>query len=161
MSGDDDAKPEIGGLLGRVLDAFSSQEPPGLPGLVTLDAEPRFAPGEAIDGRVRWQLETPPDAIELRLYWATEGRGTQDVTVERRTRIEASGQEGEAAFSLEAPPGPHSFSGKLVSVGWGIEAVALPAEDRIGERVPLVISPARQPLEIRGRGEFAPPASDD
>ena len=87
-----------------------------------------FRPSETVCGRVSWVLDTPPEAVELRLFWYTEGRGDRDAGIARTLRIEAPGAHGSQDFELELPSGPYSFSGRLISLVWALELVALPAE---------------------------------
>ena len=55
----------------------------------TRDGRTAFRPGETIEGVVRWQLDRPPRRAELRLFWYTEGRGSQDVSVEETIAFDA------------------------------------------------------------------------
>ena len=83
-----------------------------------------FHPGESIRGTLEWVGERPPDSVELRLLWYTEGRGDQDVGVARTLRIETPGSVGSQGFHWEAPAGPWSCSGRLLSIRWALEASA-------------------------------------
>lgn len=96
-----------------------------------------FAPGETVAGTAEWSLEGLPEALEVRLFWYTEGRGDQDVSIARTVTLEPSPQ-GRHEFELRLPDGPLSFSGKLISLVWALELVALPAGR--AERVELVVS---------------------
>jgi len=107
-------------------------------------SETWFLPGAAIAGDASWHLDAPAEAVELRLFWYTEGKGTQDVEVEDSIRIEQPEESGQAPFRFQAPEGPYSFSGRLISLSWAIELVALPSEET--ERLELVIGP--QPVEV-------------
>jgi hypothetical protein len=40
-----------------------------------------FRPGEAISGRVEWDVEQAPTSAEVRLFWYTSGKVTQDVGI--------------------------------------------------------------------------------
>ena len=48
-----------------------------------------YKPGETIDGRVTWQVDQPPQSAELRLFWYTSGKGTQDVQIVDSTNFPA------------------------------------------------------------------------
>lgn len=98
-----------------------------------------FEPGETLSGTLQWLLDDPPDAVELRLVWLTRGRGDQDVGISRTLRIEAPAATGSDRFELELPSGPFSCSGRLLSIAWALELVALPG-DRAA-RVDLVLAP--------------------
>jgi hypothetical protein len=73
---------------------------------------------------MRWRCETQPDWIELRLFWFTEGKGTQDIGVVATERVSNPAMSGEHPFSLKAPAQPPSCSGKLVSIRWALELVS-------------------------------------
>ena len=47
-----------------------------------------FKPGEMIAVNAEWYLDGPAEAIEVRLFWYTEGTGTQDVGVVQTQRVE-------------------------------------------------------------------------
>jgi hypothetical protein len=85
-----------------------------------------FHPGERIDVTVLWALEQAPAQIEVRLFWQTRGKGTQDLEVALREWIMGPAVAGEQVVSLTLPQSPWSFSGKLVSLIWGVEVVAEP-----------------------------------
>lgn len=96
-------------------------------------------PGETVSGRVEWALGRAPDALELRLFWYTEGRGDRDAGLARSMRIERPGETGRQRFDLELPTGPYSFSGSLISLIWALELVTEPGDD--ATRTEIVVSP--------------------
>lgn len=85
-----------------------------------------FAPGDEVAGSVSWHLEEDPESVVLRLYWRTEGRGTQDTDTEAEEVFRSPGLRDERDFSFRLPEGPYSFSGTLISLVWGLELVAEP-----------------------------------
>ncbi len=103
-----------------------------------------YRPGEAARGSVAWLLEEEAEAVELRLFWFTSGKGTRDVEVVASHRIASPGSAGTAAFELQVPRGPYSFSGRLITLSWAVEAVALPNGETA--RLDLVVSP--RPVEV-------------
>ncbi len=105
-----------------------------------------FAPGETLRGTISWAGEVAPEAVELRLLWYTQGRGDQDVGVARTLRIGSTGPVGSSSFELEAPSGPYSCSGRLVSIGWALEAVTKPGRDTA--RTDLVLAPGGREVEL-------------
>ncbi len=105
-----------------------------------------FAPGERVRGHVEWHEDAPPEAIEVRLLWHTEGRGDKDVGVARTQRIEAPSASGSSRFDLECPQGPHSFSGRLISLRWAVEATAIP--QKTTARAELVLAPEGEELDL-------------
>jgi hypothetical protein len=88
-----------------------------------------FKPGEAVEGVV---TDASP-ALEARLFWYTEGKGTQDVEVVATQRLDASGR-----FRLLLPAAPYSFSGRLISLVWAVEVAGRPDAC---PRVELLVSP--------------------
>lgn len=82
-----------------------------------------FAPGSTVAGRVRWDLSRAPNAVVVRLFWRTSGRGTQDLTIVDETRFAVSTARDERPFRFTLPASPYSFSGKLISLAWAIEGV--------------------------------------
>ena len=46
--------------------------------IILADKNAYFAPGQAIDGDLVWNFPKAPRWLELRLFWYTEGKGTQD-----------------------------------------------------------------------------------
>ncbi len=83
-----------------------------------------FHPGEELRGTASWSLDAPPTKVELRLFWRTEGKGSQDVGVVETLSFDGAGAEDRREFRLRLPPGPYSFSGKLISLIWALELVA-------------------------------------
>lgn len=97
---------------------------------IHLDADPaQYRPGDPITGRVAWQLTDEDHALEIRLFWHTEGKGTTDVEIVEVQRLDDVQPTGEQTFRFIAPAGPYSFSGRLISLIWAIELVALPSND--------------------------------
>ena len=112
--------------------------------LHTADGRTWFKPGELIEGEASWHLDGETEAVEVRLFWYTTGKGSQDVGIARTLRTELPDTSGHRDFSIRAPDEPYSFSGKLISLSWAIELVALP--DGETERLDLLIGP--QPVEV-------------
>src|SRR5262245_52954112 len=87
-----------------------------------------FSFGERIAGTVCWSDQLPqPDRFEVRLIWYTQGKGDRDVSIVQQQTIEPRQPSGHAPFAFEAPNGPYSFSGRLISLLWAIEVVAVPS----------------------------------
>ena len=109
-----------------------------------------FHPGEELRGTASWSLETPPTKVELRLFWRTEGKGSQDVGVVETLSFDGAGAEDRREFRLRLPPGPYSFSGKLISLIWAFELVAEPGAD--AGRQDITISPTGREIVIASAG---------
>ena len=98
-----------------------------------------FAPGEVVSGTVSWQLDAPASGVEVRLFWYTRGKGTSDVQVVKAQHFDAAGASGRRNFRFVLPEEPYSFSGKLISLIWALEAVVQPFER--SQRLELVVGP--------------------
>lgn len=114
----------------------------------TNDGATSFRPGELVAGTVLWQLPDPPETIELRLFWSTQGKGDQDLEVVESLSFTQPGAQGRRPFQVRLPAGPYSFSGKLITLTWALEAVALPAE-RAGNLF-LTVSPTGEEIRLQG-----------
>lgn len=112
----------------------------------TTGGHTEFQPGDDIEVELQWELDEPAQAIELRLVWNTAGKGTTDVQVVRVERIEEPSVSDRRRMTLQAPRSPYSFSGKLVSIVWALELVALPKEE--SARLEIVIGPAGKEVRI-------------
>ena len=97
-----------------------------------------LVPGQVIDGVAGWQLDSPPKLAMLRLFWYTEGRGTQDVGIVEELALPCSANcEGTFRFTL--PDAPYSFRGSLITLRWAIELVLNKGRDVA--RIELIVSP--------------------
>jgi hypothetical protein len=114
---------------------------------IALSADrPAFAPRETVEGTVSWRFASPPAKVELRLLWYTEGKGERDVEVIEAVPFAAPAAAERRAFSLRLPPGPYSFSGKLISLRWALEAVAEPADRSM--RTEIVVAPNDREIRL-------------
>jgi hypothetical protein len=103
-------------------------------------------PGEQLRGQCSWELEQAVDAIEVRLFWHTSGKGTRDVGIVATQRFAAPGLRGSRAFAFDLPDGPYSFSGKLITLSWTVEIVALPGDE--GVSADFVLSPTGTEVQL-------------
>jgi len=103
-----------------------------------VDGRTGFTAGESLSGRVVWRVEGQPSSAELRLFWYTSGKGTQDVGVVTTMAFAAPRQEDQRDFTLPLPREPYSFSGTLISLVWAIELIVEPGAHV--ERRELVLS---------------------
>jgi hypothetical protein len=101
-------------------------------------------PGERVAGRASWHPDGTTQALEVRLFWHTRGTGIPDVVIVGCLRVERPAVAGERDFAFDLPPAPYSFSGRLITLGWALELVALPSEE--AERLDLVVGP--RPVEV-------------
>ena len=115
-----------------------------------------FAPHEAIEGAIQWNLDANPRHLELSLFWYTSGKGTRDVGVVETVTVENPGAFGSRDFSFALPEGPYSFSGKLISLIWAVELSCSPGAETV--RREIVLSPAGEELVlgvVASQGRFA------
>jgi hypothetical protein len=119
---------------------------PGLQ-ILTDDGATSFMPGGSIAGEVRWSLADEAEALELRLFWHTSGRGTDDVGVVAAQPIDHPGRSGSRRFAFKVPEGPYSFSGKLITLAWAVELVQLPTQ--ANTRLDLLVSPLATEIDLR------------
>jgi hypothetical protein len=98
-----------------------------------------YKPKEKLSGVAGWQLDRDVRAVEVRLIWFTQGKGTQDVGVVDRRRWETPRMMGQEKFEFTLPDGPQSFSGRLISLTWAVELVIEKAKE--SQRVEFTLSP--------------------
>src|SRR5512143_3321522 len=91
-----------------------------------LDGKAQFRPGEVVQGEVVWELAAPPNKLEVRLFWFTIGDVVREANAVERTLVNRPAAAGRQSFRFRLPAGPQSFHGSLVSLGWGVEALAYP-----------------------------------
>ncbi|HYG62217.1 MAG TPA: hypothetical protein VEL74_06525 [Thermoanaerobaculia bacterium] len=113
----------------------------------TTDGRRAFRPGDRIEGTASWYLEKEPRSVELRLFWYTQGKGTQDVEIVQGVPFDNPGAVDSRAFSVELPLAPYSFSGKLISLLWGLELVAEPGGET--GRLEITVSPTGVEILLR------------
>lgn len=106
----------------------------------------RFEPGDQIDGQVRWDAPSPPEKLEIRLFWYTRGKGTQDAEVVERLDLRAATAQGRRPFRFRLPNQPYSFSGQFVSLVWALELVMEPPGETA--RVEFTMSPTGEEIKI-------------
>jgi len=85
-----------------------------------------FTPGSALELSVLWALPAKPDSLEVRLFWYTRGKGTEDIKVIATEKIPVTTAAGEAKIRFTLPAAPWSFSGRLISLLWAAELIAEP-----------------------------------
>jgi hypothetical protein len=112
------------------------------------DERLNYHPGETIEGVAGWRLEHPPRGVELRLFWFTRGKGTEDVGVVNSMNFPSPQAEEGRKFSFALPAEPWSFSGQLVSVIWALELVAQPGNH--STRVEFAMSPTGREIQLHG-----------
>jgi len=99
----------------------------------------QFRPGETLSGVAGWHLPAPPRSVELRLFWFTRGKGTEDVGLVNRLVFDAPASEEGRRFEFVLPDQPYSFSGQLISLVWALELIAEPGQQTA--RTEFTLSP--------------------
>jgi hypothetical protein len=105
-----------------------------------------FPPGQVIEGMLAWRLDHPPKDAFLRLFWFTQGRGTQDVNVVSELVLPQEKDAHEQPFQCALPPYPYSFNGALISLQWAIELVL--DKGREVQRLDILLSPWTEKLTL-------------
>ncbi len=121
--------------------------------LATEGNQARFEPGEVVGIQTRWDFESPPDAIEVRLVWHIERLSEEKpswIVIPDKSRIENPDAQGDHACQMALPEMPFSFSGKLISLRWGVEVVALPFLE--ATRLDISVSPDRRSVMLHQDG---------
>ena len=108
--------------------------------LETHEDQRAYRPGDRIEGVAGWDLDQPPRSAEVRLFWHTSGKGDTDVAIAAVHRFESPSAVDAQIFGMDAPAGPYSFSGRLVSLQWTLELVLEPGGH--ARRLDLTIGPA-------------------
>ncbi len=110
------------------------------------DERLNYQPGETIEGVAGWRLDQPPRSVELRLFWFTRGKGTEDVAVVNQLNFASPQSEEGRTFSFTLPPEPWSFSGQLISLIWALELVAQPGNH--STRIEFAMSPTGREIQL-------------
>lgn len=114
---------------------------------ISLDRDPAvFRPGESVAGRATWREVAKARSVAVRLYWTTSGRGTTDTEVVAESAVENPTEHGETRFSLLLPPAPPSFSGKMITLSWGVELLVEPGEH--ATQMEILVSPTGQEIRL-------------
>ncbi len=106
-----------------------------------------FTPGGTIEGNVSWQLEGKAKYIMISLIWHTSGKGSEDIAITDEVQFQCTEQYGNRRFTFTAPQGPYSFSGRLITLQWVIEAtVVMESDDDVCISEAILISPTREEI---------------
>ena len=111
-----------------------------------LAGQSAFEPGQTVPVTAKWNLKAPLDAVELRVVWNTAGRGDVDLQIAEAVRIESPPPSDTRQITLTLPRQPYSFSGKLVSLVWALELVAMPS--LASTRTKITIGPGGKAIRL-------------
>jgi hypothetical protein len=91
---------------------------------IQIDKE-TYTPGETLSGVATWpSTDRPPRKIDVRLFWHTLGKGTEDVEIVDELEIDGERAAQRCSFSFKLPVEPYSFTGSLITLQWGVEVIA-------------------------------------
>ncbi|NLH17307.1 MAG: hypothetical protein GX455_12075 [Phycisphaerae bacterium] len=105
-----------------------------------------YRPGDIVRGVIRWQYDTRPGRIELRLIWFTEGPGPDDVKIVDTLVQEDPLPADACVFQFRLPDGPFSYNGNSFRVRWALELLAPGRKDCV--RLNVIVSPTNQPITV-------------
>jgi len=114
-----------------------------------LDQDPAtLVPGQVVEGTAGWNLDAPPGMAMLRLFWYTEGKGTQNVGVIEDLALPANRASCLSTFRMTIPEAPYSFQGTAFTLQWAFELNV--GNGHHVERLPLVVSPWVEQVTLTG-----------
>ena len=106
--------------------------------LLTLQLEKtNFLPLENLKGKFSYEQLPQNETLLLSLYWFTEGRGDQDIHAPLTVEYLPKETMGERDFSIQLPPAPHSFSGKLITLQWILELKSMTTDFSIQKNITI------------------------
>lgn len=108
-----------------------------------------FHPGDTMSGivEVNPSRDTNCRAIEIKIGWHTEGRGTRNEGYPYNNRLDhidnlSIGESVVEDFDFVIPPEPWSYSGHLVSIVWSVDVkVDIPLAFDMTHSEPFVVQP--------------------
>ncbi|RME88468.1 MAG: hypothetical protein D6770_06925 [Anaerolineae bacterium] len=108
----------------------------------------RFRPGEALQGRVTItpRKDIPCEHVYLRLLWHTKGRGDRfEQKIAEEDIFQGVLQKDvplRREFTFTLPKEPWSYTGKLLSIVWGVEVqVDVPRARDLTEKATFILHP--------------------
>lgn len=111
---------------------------------LTLD-EKQLRPMQTVSGEVAWQLAEAPKMLTLRLFWYTRGRGSDDLRVVEYRELPLTTQ-GKSRFSVALPAGLYSFSGRLITLTWGVEVIT--DDNQVFASEDIIVSPNGEEVRL-------------
>jgi hypothetical protein len=120
------------------MDQQQQQQQPSL-NIAIDDNRRKFSPCETLAGRVTWTVGVDPKSAELRLFWYTSGKGTQNVGIVQAIPFGSPQRSDRREFRLVLPQEPYSCSGSLISIIWALELIVEPHART--ERVEFTMGP--------------------
>lgn len=112
-----------------------------------------FRPDETLAGTVSWSFPDPPRKVEVFLLWRTSGKGDADEAAVASVELPVAGASGYGEFAFPLPDGPYSFSGRLITLSWRVEAVTKGPSETAAS--PFTLSPSGGEIRLRRVRETA------
>jgi hypothetical protein len=110
------------------------------------DGKISYRPGERISGSVKWDLDKDVKYIAINVFWYTEGIGEQDSEIAAAEKIDMPFKSGSNDFSIQLPEAPFSYSGKITSLKWAVEATT--PKDKIKDVKDFTLSPDNEKIVL-------------
>ncbi|MFT4692216.1 MAG: hypothetical protein ACI9OD_004447 [Limisphaerales bacterium] len=85
-----------------------------------------YRPGEQVVLLAGWRLDQSPTSAELRLFWHTKGKGSEDVEIVETQILDSPKSMEERRLTFQLPNAPYSYGGRLMSIIWAAELVVEP-----------------------------------
>ncbi|NMC62120.1 MAG: hypothetical protein GYA55_03030 [SAR324 cluster bacterium] len=114
--------------------------------IVIDEAFSKIEPNGRIKVQVSW-VALKARSMEINLLWFTSGKGDEDVQIIETKTLEHIGSDGERSVEFELPDQPYSFSGKLISLHWAIEAV--PETNEESKTIEFILSPTGKEVVLK------------
>jgi hypothetical protein len=110
------------------------------------DDRTAWEPAARVKGVATWSSPIAPRGMELRLSWSLLGKGGRDLKIADTIPLPNPAATERRSFFLTLPSGPYSVKGRLVTLAWTLELVALPGEEKA--RVDLIIAPGGRAVSL-------------
>jgi len=110
------------------------------------EAFSKIEPSGRIKVKVTWAA-LKADSMNINLLWFTSGKGDEDIEIVETRELEHIGSDGERHVEFDLPGQPYSFSGKLISLHWAIEAV--PKTNEESKMIEFVLSPTGKEVLLK------------
>ena len=109
-------------------------------------ADAAILPGQTITGSARWSNVAKIKSAAVRLFHTTSGIGTPDTVVVAEVPFVNPLADDQRSFSFSLPPSPPSFSGKLITLTWGVELVIHPGG--LGRAIEFTVGPEGREIRL-------------
>lgn len=114
--------------------------------LLLADDRTCFRPAETLKGVAGWRLGSAPRTADVRLFWYTRGKGTEDIGLINRVAFEEPQAQEGRPFQFVLPEEPYSFSGQLISLIWALELIIEPGAQ--STRLEFTLSPTGEEIVL-------------